>query len=457
MPQPHGSMFGCDDVAVNLTTPTTRYVEVDDLQLAYQVLGDGPIDVVYHHGFCHLDLQWDIAAEAAFNRRLASFSRLILFDRRGTGASERLHRGTAPTVDEWAADLLAVLDAAKSKSAALFVEAEAGPVAVSFVDQHPERVHALVLANTAARFAWAEDYPQGWSEESIDELVELMGSTWGTNAIGAHWPSVAGDPIQLDALARLTRAAATPGMAAEHYSRVWRGLDVRDLLGRIRVPTLVVSTPRTQLFASYLASAIPGAQLLEAHSASGLLFGDDNDEILSEVASFLTGSAAPLAPRRQLLTIVFTDIASSTEQLSAMGDRRWSAILDAHDRTVRRHIERFGGREVNTTGDGFVAVFDTPSAAVRCARTIADALAEMQIDVRAGVHAGECELRGDDIAGMAVHIAARVAAAAGSGEVLVSRTIVDLLLGSDTHFDDRGEHILKGTAEPWSLFALKRA
>jgi class 3 adenylate cyclase len=441
---------------VNLTTPTTRYVEVDDLQLAYQVLGDGPIDLVFHHGFCHLDLQWDVAAEAAFNRRLASFSRLILFDGRGTGASERLHRGAAPTVDEWAADLLAVLDAVGSESAALFVEAEAGPVAINFIDQHPERVRALVLANTAARYAWAEDYPAGWSEASIDTLAERMRSTWGTIAIGARWPSTAHDPVQLEALARLTRAAATPGVAAEHYRRVWRDLDVRDLLGRVCVPTLVVSTPGNQPFASYLASAIPGAQLLEAHSTSSLLFGDENDEILSEVESFLTGKAASLASRRQLLTIVFTDIAASTEQLSASGDRKWSAILDAHDRTVRRLLERFAGREVNTTGDGFVAVFDTPSAAVRCACAIVDALAEMQIDVRAGVHAGECELRGDDIAGMTVHIAARVAAAAAPGEVLVSRTIVDLLLGSDSHFIDRGEHILKGVPEPWSLFAFTR-
>ncbi len=317
-------------------------------------------------------------------------------------------------------------------------------------------MRALVLANTAARYAWAEDYPDGWSEELINELVELYRSVWGTNAVGAEWPSVAGDPIQLDALARLTRAAATPGMAAEHYRRVWRELDVRDLLGRVSVPTLVVSTPAHQPFASYLASAIPGAQLLETHSTSNLLFGDDNDEILSEVASFLTGKAASLVSRRQLLTVVFTDIASSTEQLSALGNRKWSAILDAHDRTVRRHLEHFAGREVNTTGDGFVAVFDTPSAALRCTRAIVDALAEMQIDVRAGVHAGECELRGEDIAGMSVHIAARVAGAAASGEVLVSRTIVDLLLGSDLHFIDRGEHILKGVPEPWSLFAFDR-
>ena len=443
-------------MAVNLTTPTTRYVEVDDLQLAYQVIGDGPIDLVFHHGFCHLDLQWDVAAEAAFNRRLASFSRLILFDRRGTGASERLHRGAAPTVEEWTADLLAVLDAVESESAALFVEAEAGPVAINFVDQHPERVRALVLANTAARFAWAQDYPDGWSDEFINEYAERLRSVWGTNAVGADWPSIAGDPIQLDALARLTRAAATPGMAEEHYRRVWRELEVRDLLGGISVPTLVISTPALRPFASYLASAIPEAQLLETHSTSSLLFGDDNEEILSEVASFLTGRAASLVARRQLLTVVFTDIASSTEQLSALGNRKWSAILDAHDRTVRRHLEHFAGREVKTTGDGFVAVFDTPSAAVRCTRAIVKALEEMQIDVRAGVHAGECELRGDDIAGMSVHIAARVAGAAASGEVLVSRTIVDLLLGSDFHFIDRGEHLLKGVPEPWSLFAFDR-
>ena len=426
------------------------------MQVAYQVLGDGPIDLVFHHGFCHLDLQWDVAAEAAFNRRLASFSRLILFDRRGTGASERLHRGAAPTVDQWAADLLAVLDAVKSESAALFMEAEAGPVAINFVDRHPERVQALVLANTAARYSWAEDYTEGWTAEQIDDLVDLTGIVWGTDLLGAEWPAVANDPTQLDAIARLTRSAATPGTAMDHYRRVWSDLDVRGLLGGISVPSLVISTPESQPFASYLATAIPGARLLETVSASPLLFGDDNAEILSEVASFLTGKAAQMAPQRQLLTILFTDIASSTEQLSALGNRKWISVLDAHDRTVRRQLENFGGREVNTTGDGFVAVFDTPSAALRCTRAIVDALAEMQIDVRAGVHAGECELRGDDIAGMTVHVAARVAGAAGSGEILVSRTIVDLLLGSDFAFIDRGEHALKGVPQPWSLFALDR-
>jgi class 3 adenylate cyclase len=434
--------------------PTTQYVEVDGLHVAYQVIGNGPIDLVFHHGFCHLDLQWDIAAEAAFHRRLASFSRLILFDRRGTGASERLHGAAAPTVDEWTTDLLAVLDAVESESAALFFETEAGPVAINFVDKHPERVQALVLANTAARWAWAEDYPDGWSDEVISAVAEDVQSVWGTARFGADWPLLAADPIQQDALARLLRAAATPGMAAEHIRRVYTGLDVRDLLGGISVPTLVVSTPGNQSFSAYLASRIPGAQLLETQSASLVLYGDDFDEILSEVASFLTGNAAPLAPQRQLLSTVFTDIVSSTERLGSLGDRRWSSILDAHDRSVRRQLDHFGGREVNTTGDGFVAVFDTPSAAVRCARAIVDALAEMQIDVRAGVHAGECELRGDDIAGMAVHIAARVAGAAAPGEVLVSRTIVDLLLGSGLHFAGRSEHTLKGLPEPWLLYAF---
>jgi class 3 adenylate cyclase len=436
--------------------PRTQYVEVDGLQLAYQVVGDGPIDLVFHHGFCHLDLQWDVAAEAAFNRRLASFGRLILFDRRGTGASERLHRGAAPTLDEWTVDLLAVLDAVESESAALFFEAEAGPVAINFLNQHSERVRALVLANTGARFAWADDYPDGLSDESIDVFAEWQGAEWGTRALFAGWPSVHRDPIQLDALARLTRAAATPGMAADHYRRVFRDLDVRDRLGSISVPTLVVSTLLNEAFASYLAAAIPGARLLETSSKGPLLFGDDFDEILSDVAFFLTGEAAPVAPQRQFLSTVFTDIASSTEQLSSLGDRKWSSLLDAHDRAVRRELEYFGGREVNTTGDGFVAAFETPSAAVRCAAMIVNALAEMQIEVRAGVHAGECELRGDDIAGMSVHVAARVAGAAAPGEVLVSRTIVDLLLGSGLSFVDRGEHTLKGLPGPWSLFAFDR-
>jgi len=439
-----------------MEAPETRYVAVNDAEVAYQVIGDGPLDLVYHHGLCHIDLQWDVAPEAAFNSRLAAFSRLILFDRRGSGASERAARADLPTWEVWSEDLLAVLDAAGSERAAIFAEAEAGATAVLFAAAHPERVTALVLGNTQARCAIADDYPIGMDPDAIDTIVDLIAAGWGKDDFMAlAFPGLTGDEPVLRSLARLCRAAATPRMAGALYRHIYTELDVRDMLGLIQAPTLVLhneSTDRQRV--RYLADHIPGTRMVEVPGHDLLFFGGDHDPVINEVAEFLTGQRPVVEVDRILTTVLFTDIVASTERAAAEGDQRWRGLLDAHDRAVRTELTRFRGREIKTTGDGFLASFDGPARAIHCARAIAEATHNLGINVRAGLHTGECEVRGDDLAGLAVHIAARVGALAGPQEVLVSSTVKDLVTGSGIVFRERGEHDLKGIPDSWRLFAV---
>lgn len=440
--------------------PETRYVTVGDAQVAYQVVGSGPLDVVYHHGFCHLDLQWDVAPEAAFNARLASFCRLILFDRRGSGASERVPLGHFPTWEEWNEDLLAVLDAVGSSTAAIFAEAEAGPMAILFAATHPERISALILGNTAARYARGDDYAIGMPEATIDSFAGLVEESWGAVAfIEAAFPSLADEREVLTALAKLTRAAATPRVAAAQYRHIFGQLDARHALHLIRVPTLVLRNasnplePTRPALSRYLADHIEGARLIDVPGQDALFFGGDFVGLIDEVAEFLTGQRPPVDVDRILTTVLFTDIVASTERAVELGDQRWRELLDTHDRAVREQLHRFRGQEINTTGDGFVACFDGPARAIQCAIEITRASHRLGLAVRAGLHTGECERRGADIAGLAVHVAARVGALAGPGDVLVSRTVTDLVAGSGISFDDRGEHALKGIPGNWQLFA----
>jgi class 3 adenylate cyclase/pimeloyl-ACP methyl ester carboxylesterase len=437
--------------------PETRYVTVNDADIAYQVLGHGPLDLVYHHGLCHLDLQWDVAPEAAFNRQLADFSRLILFDRRGTGASERVARADFPTWEVWSEDLLAVLDAVGSETAAIFAEAEAGATAVLFAAAHPERVSALVLGNTQARWAAADDYSIGIDPSAIDGLVEYLESGWGKDELLAvAFPGLAGDGPTMRSLTRLSRAAATPRLAGALYRHIYSDLDVRDVLALVQAPTLVLhngSTDRDR--ARYLADHIGGARLIEVPGNDVLFFGGDYEPVISEVAGFLTGQRPPVEVDRILTTVLFTDIVASTERAASEGDQRWRTLLDAHDRAVRSELTRFRGKEIKTTGDGFMVCFDGPARAIHCAEAIARATSTLGIRVRSGVHTGECEVRGDDLAGLAVHVAARVGALAGPEEVLVSSTVKDLVAGSGIAFRERGEHALKGVPGTWKLFAVE--
>jgi class 3 adenylate cyclase len=445
------------DTLHKMDAPETRYVPVGDTEVAYQILGDGPLDLVYHHGFCHLDLQWDVAPEAAFNRRLASFSRLILFDRRGSGASGRSPGGGFPTWEEWSEDLSAVLDAASSQTAAIFAEAEAGATAVLFAAAHPERVDALVLGNTQARWARAEDYPIGLSASDVDQIVEFVETTWGTpDALPLVFPSLAGDEPVMTSLARLLRAAATPRMAGALYRYIYDKLDVREALSLVQAPTLVLHNHISDTErARYLAEHIENARLVKVPGNDVLFFAGDHEPVVSEVAEFLTGQRPPVEVDRILTTVLFTDIVASTERVAAEGDHRWRSLLDAHDRAVRSQLSRFGGKEIKTTGDGFLASFDGPARAIRCAQAITQATGKLGIELRAGMHTGECEVRGGDLAGLAVHIAARVGALARPREVLVSSTVKDLVAGSGTEFRERGEQELRGVPGRWRLFAVE--
>jgi class 3 adenylate cyclase len=439
--------------------PETRYATVGDTDVAYQVVGDGPIDLVYFLGPSHIDLQWEHPLLAGYLERLASFSRLILFDRRGVGASARAVPN-ALTWEDWVADLTAVLDAVGSERTAIFGEGEAGPIAVMFTAMKPERVHALILANSSARNLRADDYPIGLSAEAIDGLVDLIGSVWGTTELSLAFPTRCDDAEFIRWTTKLMRAVATPREAKAQYRYILESMDVREALPLIRVPTLVLhsSTPIVPVeHGRYLAAHIEGANFVDVPGADMYLYASDNGEVAEEACAFLTGEHLPASVDRVLATVLFTDIVESTGRVVQLGDRSWRSVLDRHDRVVRERLRRFRGREVNTTGDGFVASFDGPARAIRCARAILESLREVGVEARAGIHTGECEVRGADLTGVAVHIAARVCAAAGAGEVLVTGTVQDLVAGSGIVFGDRGLHELKGVPDKWRLLAVESA
>jgi class 3 adenylate cyclase len=444
-----------------MEAPKIHYVEVGDAEVAYQVLGDGPIDLIYHHGMCHRDLMWDIPPEAAFHRRLADFSRLILFDRRGAGASSRLPLGYFPSWEDWNEDLLAILDAVGSTKAAMYVEGEAGPLGILFTAAHPERISALVLGSTTARYKGDDDYP-GPTQEVIDFYVAVIEQQWGSPDLVAYsFPSMVGDPAAFEAQTRILRSLATPRSAAQQLRYVWEKLDAREALAYVKVPTLVMDNERQDdgwfrnEQASILADRIDGARFVQWPGQGLFLYPDDDGTVTDVVGEFLTGHRPPVETDRFLTTVVFTDIVASTEKLVELGDREWRELLDAHERSVRSSLDRFKGREINSTGDGFLACFDGPGRAVRCSHAIVEESRRMGLHVRVGMHTGECERRGDDIAGIAVHIAARVGACAGPDEVFVSRTVTDLVAGSGIEFDDRGEYSLKGIGGTSRLFSLR--
>jgi pimeloyl-ACP methyl ester carboxylesterase len=440
-------------------TPPTRYVAVGDADVAFQVVGDGPVDLLYFYGLgSHFEHFWDMPLYADFLARMASFSRLILFDRRGTGGSDALSGHALPTWEEWTEDVRTVLDAAGSTRTAIFAAADAGPIAILFAALHPERVSALILFNTAARYLVADDYPAGASPEFIDAMVEGVNAAWGTvGAVRAVNPGMSGDAEFLQHLARQFRAAATPRTAATQFDYIWRSLDVRQALPLIQVPTLVLHVRESPIApigqGRYVADHIAGATFVALPGADFAVVGS-GDAVIDEIAEFLTGGRPPVEIERVLTTILFTDIVSSTAQAAALGDRRFRVLLDAHDRAVRDQLGRFRGTEINTTGDGFVASFDGPARAIRCAQAIVVAARKLGIGVRAGLHTGECEVRGQDLAGLSVHIAARVAAEAGDGEILVSGTLKDLVVGSGIAFGERGEVELKGVPGTWRLFTV---
>jgi class 3 adenylate cyclase len=439
--------------------PETQYVGVGDADVAFQVFGNGPLDLVYCYGMgSHVEYWRELPAVEEVFRRLASFSRLIFFDRRGTGASDGVSRHALPTWEEWAEDLGAVMDAAECERATILASLDAGPTAILFSVMHPERVSALVLLNTAARFLVADDYPIGASASEVDALVSVLRAEWGKPELARLTnPSVGDDPTYLAAIAKVVRSAMTPRTAAAQYDYLMRNLDVRMALPLIQVRTLVLAVRDSPIVpiehGRYVASHIPGAKFVELPGGD-IGVTPATLAVVDEVAEFLTGERLDAEFDRILTTVLFSDIVASTDQLVAAGDDRWRAELDAHDKAVRACLRRFRGREINTTGDGFVASFDGPARAIRCAQAIIEETNKLGLNLRVGLHTGECTIRGDDLGGLAVHLAARIADAAKPGEVLVSSTVKDLVAGSGVQFTERGEHELKGVPDTWKLFAV---
>jgi class 3 adenylate cyclase/alpha-beta hydrolase superfamily lysophospholipase len=434
--------------------PQTRYVEVGGAEVAYQIVGQGPMDVIHVPGFNHVDVRWEIPVWAAFMERLASFARLILFDRRGTGASDAVPDTAMPTWEEWADDVRAVLDAAGSQQSVVLAENDGGPTGLLFTAMHPERVAALILSNTSARRLRADDYPIGMAPDAVDDLVEMTRAVWGTpDAVAMAWPSRANDPEFIELGAKVLRAFATPKNAAAQARYIIESLDAREALPLIQVPTLVLHIPNLVYPVEqvrYLADHIDGAKFVEL--PVGDAFVASSTPAMEEIVEFLTGERPEVEVDRILTTLLFTDIVGSTARAASLGDQAWRSLLDAHDRTVREQLRRFRGNEINTTGDGFLASFDGPARAIRCALAINEAVRPLGLDLHLGLHTGECEVRGDDLGGLAVHIASRIGSLARPGEVLVSGTVKDLVVGSKIEFVDRGEHQLKGVPGTWRLY-----
>lgn len=441
------------------TAPDTRYVKSDEVHIAYQVLGDGPVDVVFVPGFVsNVEASWEFPELSRFFRRLASFCRLILFDKRGTGMSDRSSQ--IFTLEQRMHDLQAILDAVGSKRAALFGISEGGPMSILFAATYPARTAALVIYGSYAKRAWAPDYPFGWKEDRWETVLQNFEQHWGTPT-GANlnmWaPSIAQDEQTARRAIAYFRAAASPG-AAVAVMKMNRDIDVRHVLPAVNVPTLILHRTGERVIdvehARYMAQRIPQAKLVELPGQDHMPWIGDYDAILDEVEEFLTGARHAHEPERVLATVMFVDIVGSTERAVALGDRGWRELLDAFQARVREHLARFRGREIDTAGDGFLAAFDGPARGIRCADAIRDAVRVLGIEIRAGLHTGECEVAGEKLSGIAVHVGARVAGKAAPGEVVVSQTVKDLVAGSGLQFDDRGAHVLKGVPGEWRLHAL---
>ncbi len=440
-------------------TPTTRYATSGDLSIAYQVVGEGDLDIVYVPGYVsHVELQWEPNPMRGFVAGLARMGRVITFDKRGTGLSDRSLG--AGTLEDRMDDIRAVMDAAGVERAAVVGMSEGGPLSVLFAATYPERVTSLVLFASFARLLGGDDHAPGIEPSHARSLVEAIPELWGTGAILAgNAPDTPDGVDGADAAGRFERNACTPSVAAA-IMNANLGIDVRAVLPTIAVPTLIThctGDPFVDVGHSRdLAARITGARLVEFPGDFHVTWDPERYRPpLAAIAEFLIGSEPAFETDRVLKTIMFTDIVDSTATAARLGDARWRDVLDAHDALVRRQLGRFRGTEVSTTGDGFLAAFDGPARAIRCALEVTSAVRDLGIEVRAGLHAGECEVRGTDLAGLSVHVGARVSAKAGPGEVLVSRTVADLVAGSGLAFDDAGEHILKGVPGTWSLLRVR--
>jgi pimeloyl-ACP methyl ester carboxylesterase len=438
--------------------PEVRYARSGDVQIAYQVLGEGDVDLVFVMGWLtNLETYWELPGYRRFMQRLAGFTRLILFDKRGMGLSDRTLAGT---LEERMDDVRAVMDAVGSERAVLLGVSEGAPLSMVFAATHPERTAGLIFVGGEVKEILEDDWPLGQSTRTDYEamLQKVLNGDWGKVTRVWFAPSVEHDPAAIDWLARLERSAASPG-AAVAFMRLGSEIDVRHVPPSIHVPTLVLHTPDDPVVpyeqARWLAEQIPDARLVDLKGKDHVPWFDVADQVIAETREFLTGFREAPEPETALATVLFTDIVGSTDRARELGDAKWTELLEQHHATVRRVLRQYRGREIDTAGDGFFAAFDGPARGIRCAQAILEALDGIGIEARSGLHTGEVEVVGDDLAGIAVHIGARVAAAAGPREVLVSSTVRDLVAGSGIEFEDRGLHELKGLEEPRRLYAVR--
>jgi class 3 adenylate cyclase len=439
--------------------PETKFAQSSDVSIAYQVVGNGPLDLLIVPGFIsHLEQAWEDPAYSRFLQRLASFSRLIQFDKRGTGLSDRIVE--IPTLEQRMDDVRAVMDAAGSKRAALFGISEGGPMSVLFAATYPARVSAMILYGSIARGAWAPDYPWGTKrDEKWEEWLEGWRKEWGGPYEIETWaPSATHDARFRQWWAKCLRLGASPS-AVINVFRMNAAIDIRDILPAVHVPTLVLHRSGDRAIeveeGRYLAQHIPGAKFVELSGDDHLWWVGDSESIVNEIQEFLTGQRHAVEPDRVLVTVLFTDIGDSTKRAAEMGDRRWRDLLESHNKLMRTEINRFKGRVVKSTGDGFLATFDGPARAILCALAVSEEARRSGIEIRAGLHTGEVELIGGDVGGITVHTAARVLAEARESEVWTSRTVKDLVAGSKFKFGERGTYNFKGVPGDWPLFTVE--
>lgn len=440
--------------------PETRYAKCGRDRIAYQVVGEGPIDVVFTAGsFSSVDVEWEHPDVAHFLNHIAGFSRLISFDARGTGASDPLASMDQFGWETWAEDTTAVLDAVGSERAAVFACADACPAAMLLAATKPERVSALVLVGAVARYTQADDYPYGMPPADVPTFAARIGELWGTQeSVDFLYPSRSDDPRFREWFARLLRAGASPRTVEALYARMYE-LDARGALPLINVPTLILAS-NFGAFADlvgYTADRIKGARIEWFPSKDGTPIFSHTEEILDMIEEFLTGMKRVARADRKLATVLFTDIVGSTDRAAALGDAKWRRLLDEHDAIVQERVTRLGGTIVKTTGDGALATFEGPAKCIHSTMSLRESLRAIDVSIRAGLHAGEVEVRGEDVGGIAVHIAARVMGEANSGEILASSTVKDLVVGSGISFADRGVHALKGIPDEWRLYAVESA
>ena len=438
--------------------PKTQYAKSGDVSIAYQVSGEGPLDVVLVPGFIsHVELAWEFPPARRNLERLGAFSRLIAFDKRGTGLSDPVIG--APTLEERMDDVRAVMDAAGVEHAALLGASEGGAMYILFAATYPERTDALVLYGSMARTAWAEDYPIGTPKEALLEgTMEWIAPHADEGAfVEVMAPTAVEDPMAIQGFLRFQRYAATPAMMQQLYM-MYIDVDVRPALPAVHAPTLVLHRRGDRAVnrraGQYIAERIPGARYVELPGHDHALFSGDTDAIFDEVEEFLTGVRHGAAVDRVLATVMFTDIVGSTEKAAELGDRRWRELLEAQVDVLRRELARFKGREVKQIGDGCLATFDGPQRAIRCGQALVQAVKSIGVDIRVGLHTGEVEMMGDDVGGIAVHIASRINGLAEPGRVFCSGTVKDLVVGSGIAFEDQGVQILKGVPDEWRIFAV---